>query len=144
MRLGANTKYLNWGAIIGSSYMVNALFICINLVTLVHICLRIFLSLVPTSFCSPSSFPTLSLTHILSSGLDNTTPVVTNSHVSLRLFFYKAAFSSARPDTLTGIGIFQNEGTDCKSQFLLAASSSLSLSALPSSPSVCLEIIRLV
>ncbi|KAJ6185740.1 hypothetical protein N7519_007041 [Penicillium mononematosum] len=46
-------------------------------------------------------------------GLDNTTPVVTSSHFFQYPFFKKAEFSSARPDTLTGIGIFQDEGNDC-------------------------------
>jgi hypothetical protein len=51
--------------------------------------------------------------HHTALGLDNTTPVVTSSHVFQYPFFLKAEFSSARPDTLTGIGIFQDEGTDC-------------------------------
>ncbi|KAJ5853733.1 hypothetical protein N7534_006276 [Penicillium rubens] len=51
--------------------------------------------------------------HHTALGLDNTTPVVTSSHFSNILFLKKAEFSSARPDTLTGIGIFQDEGTDC-------------------------------
>ncbi|KAF4764045.1 hypothetical protein N7455_010858 [Penicillium solitum] len=50
--------------------------------------------------------------HHTALGLDNATPVVTSSPV-LQYPFFKAAFSSARPDTLTGIGIFQDEGTDC-------------------------------
>lgn len=45
-------------------------------------------------------------------GLDNATPVVTNAYI-FEYPFFKAEFSSARPDTLTGIGIFQDEGTDC-------------------------------
>lgn len=57
------------------------------------------------------SYSTVS-NHHTALGLDNATPVVTSSPV-LQYPFFKAAFSSARPDTLTGIGIFQDEGTDC-------------------------------
>jgi hypothetical protein len=45
-------------------------------------------------------------------GLDNTTPVLYLTRLCLPPFvlFEKQILSSARPDTLTGIGIFQHEG----------------------------------
>lgn len=46
-------------------------------------------------------------------GLDNTTPVLYLTRLCLLPFalFEKQILSSARPDTLIGIGIFQYEGT---------------------------------
>ncbi|KAJ5360545.1 hypothetical protein N7517_009736 [Penicillium concentricum] len=67
----------------------------------------------PTDLLRFLSKPANTVSNHTALGLDNPTPVVTSSHVFQYPFFSKAEFSSARPDTLTGIGIFQNEGTDC-------------------------------